>query len=259
MGQLNESSYLKLNPYYGRSDGVFVEKSTGDIVVAINGTIVGRYTATGGAAELALARGSVFAGNSSGKAAALDAKTSGHILIGDGTDVKSVAVSGDVGITSSGVTSIGAGKVLSAMMAQNLLRYAEATISAADIVDTGVGKFGHANGYPIVAALGTEYAIEFISGVVIYDYATAAYTGGGNVTFNYGSGGSAVSGAVTAANSIGAGGDKVCLLLAAAPTNNSMPVNTGINLVAASAFTQPGTAAGVVRVKCLYRAHTTGL
>jgi hypothetical protein len=44
-------------------------------------------------------------------------KTSGQIGIGDGTDFKSVAVSGDITISSAGVTAIGSGKVTSAMLA----------------------------------------------------------------------------------------------------------------------------------------------
>jgi len=45
--------------------------------------------------------------------------------------------------------------------------------------------------------------------------------------------------------------------LAATPQN--LTAGKGFNLVAATAFTQPGTAAGVVRVKVLYRVITTGL
>ena len=39
------------------------------------------------------------------------AKTSGQILVGDGTDIVSVAVSGDVTLSSAGVTAIGTAKV----------------------------------------------------------------------------------------------------------------------------------------------------
>lgn len=139
------------------------------------------------------------------------------------------------------------------------VKYATATISSANITGTSAGQLGHANGYELIAAPGAGKAVEVISAVVILDYATAAYGGGGNVTVNYGGGGSALTGAVSAANSLGASGDKIALVLATAPTNNQLSANTGVNLVAASAFTQPGTAAGVVRVKVAYRIHTTGL
>jgi hypothetical protein len=138
------------------------------------------------------------------------------------------------------------------------VRYAEASIASADITGTGAGQFGHANGVALVAAPGAGKAIEFISGVVILDFATAAYTGGGNVTVNY-TASVAASGTVSAANSVGGSADKLAVVLPVVPTNNQLIANTGLNLVAASAFTQPGTAAGVVRVKVAYRVHTTGL
>ncbi|HWT01197.1 MAG TPA: hypothetical protein VN256_13190 [Pyrinomonadaceae bacterium] len=139
------------------------------------------------------------------------------------------------------------------------VQYAEATISAADIVSTSAGKLGHANGYPLVAAPGAGYAIEFRSAVIILDFGVAAYADGGNVTVNYAGGGAAVSAAVSAANSIGGAADKVAVVQAAVPTNNQLAANTGLNLVAASAFTNPGTATGVVRVKVRYAVHATGL
>lgn len=151
------------------------------------------------------------------------------------------------------------GSLWQAVVAQGGVQYAEATISAADIVATAAGKLGHAAGYPVVAAPGAGLAIEFLSGVVILDFGVTAYTDGGNVTFNYSGGGAAVSGAVSAANSVGGSADKTALVLAVAPTNNQLTANAGINLVAATAFTNPGTATGVVRVKVAYRVHVTGL
>jgi len=137
--------------------------------------------------------------------------------------------------------------------------YREFTISSANITGTSAGQLGHANGVVLVAAPGARKAIEFISAVVILDYATAAYTAGGNVSVNYAAGGAALSGVVSAANSIGAAADKIALLLPVVPTNNQLASNTGLNLVSSAAFTQPGTAAGVVRVKVAYRLHTHGL
>jgi len=61
---------------------------------------------------MALTRGSIIVGSATGKGTTLAAKTSAYILIGDGNDLKSVAVTGDVTITNAGVTTIGAGKVL---------------------------------------------------------------------------------------------------------------------------------------------------
>jgi hypothetical protein len=53
-----------------------------------------------------MTRGTVKVGGTSNEPTDLDAKTSGRILVGDGTDLKSVAVSGDATITSAGVVTV---------------------------------------------------------------------------------------------------------------------------------------------------------
>lgn len=135
------------------------------------------------------------------------------------------------------------------------------TISAADIVSTSAGKLGHASGFILVpdASVGADQALELISAILIYDYATAAYTAGGNITINHSGGGAAITGLVSAANSLGAAADKVVHFLPLATAGNALVVGNGINLVAASAFTNPGTAAGTVTVRVHYRLHTLGL
>lgn len=69
------------------------------------------------AGEITLARGNVLVGNSSGVATALDANDSGKILVGDGTDLASVAVSGDATLASNGALTIANSAVTSAKMA----------------------------------------------------------------------------------------------------------------------------------------------
>lgn len=69
---------------------------------------------------IALTRGSIIVGNASGVASVLDANDDGKILIGTGTDLASVAVSGDITITNAGVTSIGADKVTAAKVSAEL-------------------------------------------------------------------------------------------------------------------------------------------
>jgi hypothetical protein len=139
-----------------------------------------------------------------------------------------------------------------------LLRYTEVTISAADIVATGAGKFGHAAGYPLLADPGAGKVAEFVSAVLIYDHSTADYANGGNVTINI-NGGAAVTGLVSAANSMAANADKIVHFAPLAAAGNAMTANKGFNLVSSAAFTNPGTAAGTIKVKLLYRVHTTGL
>jgi hypothetical protein len=53
-----------------------------------------------------ITRGSVKVGGTADAPTDLDAKTSGQILVGDGTDVKSVAVSGDVTLSAAGAVTI---------------------------------------------------------------------------------------------------------------------------------------------------------
>ena len=63
-----------------------------------------------------ITQGSVKVGGASDAPTDLVAKTDKQILIGDGTDVVSVAVSGDITIGNTGVTAIGATKVTDAMV-----------------------------------------------------------------------------------------------------------------------------------------------
>lgn len=119
------------------------------------------------------------------------------------------------------------------------------------------------NGTPVdvVAAPGAGKALEFVSAVLIYDYDTAAYTDGGAVSINYGSGGAAISTTIAAANSFAATGDKVFQMSRLnAAGGYTMPVNTSLAITNdTAAFVDPGTAAGVGRLQITYREHTTGL
>ena len=58
-----------------------------------------------------MTRGTIKVGGVSDAPTDLDAKTSGQILVGDGTDVASVPVSGDLSLASTGVATIPAGTV----------------------------------------------------------------------------------------------------------------------------------------------------
>lgn len=127
------------------------------------------------------------------------------------------------------------------------------TISSADITGTAAGQLGHANGFELVAAGGADIVTQLVSAVLINEFDTAAYTGGGNTTINIGSGGAALTGLVSNANFIQAGADKVIELVPLAATFNTHTANRGINLVTASAPTNPGTAAGVFHYVVYYR------
>jgi hypothetical protein len=130
------------------------------------------------------------------------------------------------------------------------------SINATDLVGTSAGQFGHANGYPLVAAPGAGKVIEFVSATMSYTFGVAAYTSGGNVTVNLAAGGAALTGIISAANSIGAASSKIGTYTPLAATGAVVTSNTGINLVAAAAFVQPGTATGTIKVFVTYRVHT---
>lgn len=133
-----------------------------------------------------------------------------------------------------------------------LVRIATGQISAADIVATGAGKFGHAQGYPLVAAPGANIAVFPILCLISYDFITAAYTAGGNTTVNWDAGGAALTGLISAANSMAAASDKPFVLPVLSTVGIALVANSGLNLVTSVAFTQPGTAAGVINYKILY-------
>ena len=63
-----------------------------------------------------MTQGTIKVGGGSNAPTDLDAKTDGQILIGDGTDIASVAVSGDITIDNAGATTIGADKVHGTML-----------------------------------------------------------------------------------------------------------------------------------------------
>lgn len=58
-----------------------------------------------------LAQGNILVGNASNTAQALDAKTSGRIIVGNGTTVQSVAVSGDATLSGAGALTVAANAI----------------------------------------------------------------------------------------------------------------------------------------------------
>jgi hypothetical protein len=157
-----------------------------------------------------------------------------------GTLVTFVDPSGNLSVSGNGST---------------LLCTSLTAISSANTTAVTAGTFGHANGVILAAAPGLGYLLELISAVMSYTYATAAYTGGGNISVNIGAGGSALTGVIAAASSVGAGSSNIIQFVPLSTAGFALTANTSINLVAASAFTQPGTAAGTIKVFTTYRIH----
>lgn len=133
----------------------------------------------------------------------------------------------------------------------NVTRYVkDVSISSSDLRNM------YATPKVVVAALGTEYAIDFVSAVLIYDDAGTDYANGGAITVNY-SGGAACS-TTLATTFLTGNGDKVWNMQKLNAANGyTMPVNTALVLTNASqAFT---TGTGVCRLHIVYDVHKTGL
>jgi hypothetical protein len=104
-------------------------------IVSDNNIIAGSATAGVTLAKMRdLARGSIIAGNAANRPTALDVSGSGHLSIGNGTDVIANAMSGDATIASTGVITIAAGVVTNAKQAD----MAANTVKVRNANSTGV-------------------------------------------------------------------------------------------------------------------------
>jgi len=97
-------------------DAIFADVS-GDVAIAAGGAATIQADSVENSMLANIARGSVKVGGGSDAPTDLDAKTSGQILVGDGTDINSVAVSGDVSLASNGAVTIAADAVENSMLA----------------------------------------------------------------------------------------------------------------------------------------------
>ncbi|HRU04322.1 MAG TPA: DUF2190 family protein [Candidatus Brocadiia bacterium] len=112
-----------------------------------------------------LARGSIIAGQTGDRPAALDAKGDGKILVGDGTDINSVSVSGDASLSNTGALTIAALAVETGMIANGAVdgsKLASSSITGAHPADVADG--GHAIPFIIQKSFG-----DSAGDVVIYN------------------------------------------------------------------------------------------
>ena len=92
---------------------------SGDATIAAGGALTIADNAVSLAKMAGLARGRIILGDSSGDPSALDASTDGQILVGDGNDLASVAVSGDATLSNTGALTIAADSVEGTMLNTN--------------------------------------------------------------------------------------------------------------------------------------------
>ena len=81
---------------------------SGDATLASNGALTIADDAVNNDKLANIARGSIKVGGAGNAPTDLDAKTSGRILVGDGTDLASVAVSGDATLSAAGAITLAA-------------------------------------------------------------------------------------------------------------------------------------------------------
>jgi phage gpG-like protein len=99
-----------------------------------------------------IARGKIVVGNASADGAIVDANDNGKILVGDGTDLNSVGVSGDVTLASTGAVTIANNAVQVAMLHTDVAASAgglEKAVGGIQIKDDGIDPItkitGHAD------------------------------------------------------------------------------------------------------------------
>jgi hypothetical protein len=114
-----------------------------------------------------LARGSIKVGGPANAVTDVVAKTSGRILVGDGTDLNSVAVSGDVTLSSAGAVAIGAGKV-TPQMNMVLTKTTENTdgaiaVTAAQLVGGYMEKTNNSGGFNMTLDTAANIQAAFVS------------------------------------------------------------------------------------------------
>ena len=128
---------------------------SGDISLASNGAVTIAADAVENSMLANMTRGTIKVGGNSNAPTDLDAKTSGQILVGDGTDIASVAVSGDVGLASNGAMTIQANAVEGSMLNSNVagtgLDYGsnELSVDVSDFMSSGANN-------RILTATGTD-------------------------------------------------------------------------------------------------------
>ena len=135
-------------------DAIFGNIS-GDVTIAAGGTsTIGADTVANSMLEN-MTRGTVKVGGNSNAPTDLDAKTDGQILVGDGTDIASVAVSGDVALANNGAVTIQANAVEGSMLNSNVagtgLDYGsnELSVDVSDFMTNGSNN-------RVVTATGTD-------------------------------------------------------------------------------------------------------
>lgn len=118
-----------------------------------------------------ITRGSILLGGAANVPSLLNAKTSGYVLIGDGTDLTSAPMSGDITMTATGITTISAGSIDASMLSFTIVDNLEATLTLSSTQILALNT----TPLTIVAAPGAGKYIEVISASATMTFSSVAY------------------------------------------------------------------------------------
>ena len=110
VADVNDSNEEKKMTFRDVRDAIFEDVSS-DATIAAGGALTIANDSVNNNKLANIARGSVKVGGSGNAPTDLNAKTSGQILVGDGTDIVSVAISGDMSLAANGALTIDNNKV----------------------------------------------------------------------------------------------------------------------------------------------------
>ncbi len=173
----------------------------------------------------------------------LAALPSGDIIVGSSLTVPTArAVIGDITLSNTGVTAIGANKVLSSMISPLVEKYVAVPMTAAQF------KAIYSAPFVMIAAQGANTLIVLKRAVIAMTYVSADYAAGGVVGFQYDS--TVHGGGVAASNT-----EQAADFFAAASTSFAFNGEAG-NTVAIAPFTT--TVNKAIYLSCLTADFTTG-
>lgn len=204
-----------------------------------------------------LTRGSLQVGNSSAQAAEVAAKSDGYILVGDGTDLNSVAVSGDVTLANTGAVTVAANAIETGMLHKSLVRVSTVDIAAASVKTLDATPVVCVDHSALVASgdIATGDVLIFEGAVLQINGGTTNYDQNENLTFNYQTAGGGATVSTTVANFFNGG--------AADKMSTAKPITTDVTPeadqdIVVKCSASPFSAAGdrLCRVTVWWRAFT---
>ena len=161
-------------------DAIFGNVS-GDATIAAGGALTIAADSVENSMLANMTQGTIKVGGGSDAPTDLDAKTDGQILVGDGTDINSVAVSGDVALANNGAVTIQANAVEGSMLNSNVagtgLDYGsnQLSVDVSDFMTNGSNN-------RVLTATGTDG--QNAEANLTFDGSTLALTGAMTVSTN---------------------------------------------------------------------------